>query len=341
MFRKTRRLGALAALGAAGALALAGCASGAPSPASTDDSAPAGAFPVTLSTMYGETTIESPPERIATYGWGATDAALALGVVPVAITEDTFGAPETGIAPWVQEALDDLGGETPVLLDSVELSVEALLATDPDVLIAPYSGLTQDQYDAITGAGVPVVAPAEAIWATPWRDVITETGAALGLDEEAAALVAELDGQISEAAAAHPEFEGTTVAFLSPDVDTMYLYLPADARVEVLEDLGFVTPASVTATDDGTSTFYSTISLENLDTIDAEVIVTQFADQAGLEEFLASERGQLVPAVKKGAVAAAVGVEEQDSMSPTALTLPWSLPSLVDKLAAATAVAKG
>lgn len=340
MFRKTR-LTALLTTGALGALVLAGCASTPETTRTSDAAGSPDAFPVTMEHLYGETTIEAEPERVATWGWGATDAVLALGIVPVAITEDTFGAPATGITPWVQEAIQDLDGETPVLLDSAELSVEELLATDPDVLIAPYSGLSQEEYDAVTGAGVPVVAPQQALWATPWRDVITETGTALGMDDEAAALLDDLNGQVEEAAAANPGFAGITIAYIDDDVDTMYMYLPADARVELLEDLGFVTPELVAALDAGEATFYTTVSAENLDQIDAEVIFTQAEDQATLDEFLSSERGRLIPAVAAGAVAAAVGVEEEDSVSPTALTLPWSLPWLVEKLAEATAVAKG
>lgn len=342
MFRPTRRLSALIVASALGALTLAGCAASTPDTASSDAPAgDAGAFPVTLTSLYGETTIEAAPERVATWGWGATDAVLALGIVPVAMTEDTYGAPDTRITPWVQQAIDDLGGETPVLLDGVELSVEALLATDPDILIAPYSGLDQETYDAVTAAGIPVVAPETAIWATPWRDVITETGTALGLEPEAEAIVADLDAQIADAAAANPDFAGTTVAYIDDDVDTFYLYLPADARTELLEDLGFVTPDSVTALDNGASTFYATVSAESLDQIDAQVVVTQAEDQATLDEFLASDRGNLIPAVAKGAVAATVGAENVDSMSPTALTVPWGFPALVEKLAAATAIAKG
>ena len=114
--------------------------------------------------MYGETVIESAPERVATWGWGATDAVLALGIVPVAIASMDYGGGENRITPWVEEAIADLGGEEPVILDNAtfELSVEELLASDPDVLIAPYSGLTQEEYDAVTGAGIPVIAPEEA-----------------------------------------------------------------------------------------------------------------------------------------------------------------------------------
>jgi iron complex transport system substrate-binding protein len=36
-----------------------------------------------------------------------------------------------------------------------------------------------------------------------------------------------------------------------------------------------------------------------------------------------------------------VGAEDSDAVSPTALTVPWTLPTMVEKLAAATAIAKG
>ena len=128
---------------------------------------------------------------------------------------------------------------------------------------------------------------------------------------------------------------------MDDDVDTFYLYLPADARVEILEDLGFVTPPSVTSLDSGEGTFYTTVSYENLDKIDAQVVLTQAEDQATLDEFLTSDRGKLIPAVAKSAVAAMVGAQNASAVSPTALTLPWILPTLTDKLAAAVATAKG
>ncbi|MFT4215125.1 MAG: ABC transporter substrate-binding protein [Microbacterium sp.] len=333
-----------AAVAAAAALALTACAgtSDATTAESADETA-AAAFPVTIDSALGSTTIESAPERIATWGWGATDAVLALGIVPVAIPSDDYSGGDDRISPWISEAIDELGGEAPTILDSstYELSVEELLATDPDVLLAPYSGLTQDEFDAVTAAGIPVVAYPDAAWTTPWRDVITLTGEALGLVDEASAVLSDLESQVTAAAEAHPEFAGTTIAYIDDDVDTFYMYLPTDARVEILEDLGFVTPDSVTALDTGEGTFYTTVSYENLDQIDAEVIFTQAEEQSTLDEFLASDRGQLIPAVKKGAVAAIVGAENAAAVSPTALSLPWILPTIVEKLAAATAIAQG
>ncbi len=339
----TSRLGALAALTMVGGLVLSGCAGNAESaPTESAGTASSEGFPVTFEHIYGETVIESAPERIATWGWGATDAVLALGIVPVAVASMDYGGGDNRITPWVEEAIADLGGEEPVILDnaSYELSVEELLATDPDVLIAPYSGLTQEEYDAVTGAGIAVVAPEEALWSTPWRDVITETGKALGMDAEAEQLLADLDAQVADAAAEHPEFEGTSIAYAADDVDTFYLYLPADPRVEILEDLGFVTADAVTALDSGESTFYTTVSAENLDQIDADVIFTQVDSEDALQTFLTSDRTTLIPAVAKGAVGAIVGEENVAAISPTALTLPWILPEMVDALAGATQAAQ-
>lgn len=339
MFRITK----VAAVVAVAALALAGCAGQNASGSTTSAPAEAEGFPLTITHMYGETTIEAPPTRIATWGWGATDAVLALGVQPVAIPSSEYGGGDDLIVPWVKDAIDEIGGEAPVVLDnsSYELSVEELLATDPDVLIAPYSGITQEEYDAVTAAGIPVIAPEEALWATPWRDVVTITGEVLGLDTEAAQVLDGIDAQVADAAAANPEFEGTTIAFVTTDPDAVYVYLPADARVEILEDLGFTSAPSVTALDSGESTFYTTISQENLDKIDADVVFTYVDDQAALDTFLTSDRTRLIPAVAKGAVGAVVGQEDASAVSPTALSLPYILPTFVEKLAAATAIAKG
>lgn len=337
--RRTRTILALAAAASAAALALAGCAPASDTPA-PDTSAPAdGAFPLTIESALGDAVLEAAPERIATWGWGATDTVLALGVVPVAIPSDDYSGGASRISPWIEEKLEELGGETPTILDNSagELQVEELLTADPDVLIAPYSGLTQDEFDAVTAAGIPVVAYPDAAWSTPWRDVVTITGEAMGMADEAAEILDSLDETVAAAAAEHPEFAGTSISVPSDSAGTWYLYLPADPRVEILEDLGFVSPPSVDELDSGEATFYTTVSPESLDRIDSDVVLTFVDDQATLDAFLASPTAQLIPAVATGAVAALVGVEEIAALTPTPLTLPWILPTLTEKLAEATA----
>lgn len=343
MSRKLIRSSVGAAAVATVALALTACAGSPAAETSTDGGTASGAYPLTITSALGDAVIESEPTRIATWGWGATDAVLALGVVPVAIPSDDYSGGEDRMAPWVAEELEELGGEAPTILDNstYELSVEELLATDPDVLLAPYSGLTQDEFDAVTEAGVPVVGYPDGPWTTPWRDVVTIVGEALGKEDEAEQVLADLDAMVADAAAAHPEFADSTIAVPTESAGTYYLYLASDPRVEILEDLGFQTPASVADLDTGESTFYTTVSPENLDQIDSDVILTFAETQDALDAFLGSDAGRLIPAVQSGAVAALVGSEDVSALSPTPLTLPWGLDALVEKLAEATATAQG
>ncbi|OZC56261.1 iron ABC transporter substrate-binding protein [Rhodococcus sp. RS1C4] len=322
-------------------LALAGCSNSDTADDNAATPAAEGSFPVTVDHMYGETTVDALPERVATWGFGTTDAVLALGVVPVAIPSAEYGGGDDLMYPWVSDAIEDLGGQTPELLDNsaYELPVEQLLATDPDVLMAPHSGLTQAEYDAVTAAGIPVVAPPEELWSTPWRDVITTTGDVLGRADEARELVADLDRQVTDAGDQHPEFDGRSIAYVSEAADVYYLLLPTDPRVELLENLGFTTPESVTSLSNGESPFSTTVSAENISKIDADVVFTQVDTDQALQEFLTSDVSRQIPAVAKGAVAGFVGQEAGSAIGPTALSIPFFLPTLVDGLADATEVA--
>lgn len=105
--------------------------------------------------------------------------------------------------------------------------------------------------------------------------------------------------------------------------------------MELLENLGFVSPASVTglATDD--ATYSTTVSAENISTIDADVVFTQVDTDDALQQFLDSPVSRQIPAVAAGAVAGFVGQEAGAAVGPTALSIPYFLPTLVDGLAAA------
>lgn len=339
MTRSRSRLAALAAVVAV-TLALAGCAG---SGAASSTTASSDGFPVTISDALGGATIASAPERVVTWGWGATEAALALGTVPVAVASMDYGGGDDKLTPWVEKALTDLGAATPTVLDSSAQTVpiEAVLATNPDLFLAPYSGITQDERDALVKAGVKVVAYPDHAWSTPWRDVISIVGKALGKAAAANTLLANLDKLVADTAAAHPEFQGTSIAYVDDDVNTFYMYVDADPRVEILRDLGFTSTPSLDALDPKDGTFYTTVSYEQLDKVDAQVILIQGEQQADLDTFLQSSRGQLIPAVAKGAVAEVVGEENVAAVSPTALSLPWLLPTLAEKLSAAVKTAKG
>ena len=64
--------------------------------ASAEESTASGAdeeteYPITIQHAYGETVIESKPERIATVGWENQDTPLALGIAPVGVSAANYG----------------------------------------------------------------------------------------------------------------------------------------------------------------------------------------------------------------------------------------------------------
>ena len=104
-------------------------------------------FPVTLEHAWGSTTIEAAPQRIVTWGWGNEDAVIALGVIPVGIPFQSYGGGEDGVQPWIEEALAATGAQTPAILDNAgEPPFEQIAALEPDLILAVYSGVTEEQY---------------------------------------------------------------------------------------------------------------------------------------------------------------------------------------------------
>lgn len=327
-----------AALIAALALtALTGCA--ATAPATTEQPADDGAFPVTIEHAFGETVIAERPERVATWGWSTADAVIALGVTPVAMPFQAYGGDEQGVLPWVREALDESGAETPIILTNTgeDIPFEEIAAAAPDVILAQYSGITQEQYETLS-AIAPTVAYPDQPWTTPWRDVISITGTALGLEAEAEAVLAGIDAELAEAAAAHPEFAGLTLATAWDVGGVFYVYADEDPRVEFMLDLGFVNAPAVDALDTDESPFYFTLSYERVTELESDVLVVYGNSDDEVRAVTEGGYAQALPAIEQGAVAELVGVEFIAAVSPpSALSLSWGLDEVVAQLAEAVA----
>lgn len=321
-------------------LPLAACGTGDAPAASTGATAPAAAFPVTLDHAFGSTEVATAPQRVVTWGWGSADAAIALGVVPVAMSAQTYGGDAQGVLPWVKERLDADGAAVPTVLpDTQEVPVEAIAAARPDVILAPYSGITEAEYASLSKIAPTVAYPGEA-WATPWRETIEIVGEALGKAPEADALLADIDAEVAAQAKAHPELAGKSVALVASTPQAFYVYKPEDPRVAFTESLGLTTAPSVPALASGDETFFYTLSTERLDELDSDLLVSYAATPAESQAFLGSAAAQLLPQVQQGAVAEVVGASLVSSVSPpTALSLTWGLEDYVALLSKAAAAA--
>ncbi|GAB2475695.1 iron-siderophore ABC transporter substrate-binding protein [Xylanimonas ulmi] len=345
--RSRRPLSALVALAAAAALALSGCSSSddaSPSPSPTgaaggDTSGATDAFPVTVTSALGDATIDQAPERVATWGWGSTEAAIALGVYPVAVGEQRWTVGAGNLLPWVEDAFDKAGVEHPALLtdDGSGSSVpyEEIIAAHPDLILAPYSGLTQEQFDTLSDIA-PVVAFPEGPWTTSWDDVIRITAKALGRTAAGDEVLDGIDSFLSQQAADHPDFAGKTFAGIWDGDGSVSIYTPADARVAILEELGLKIAPSVSQLDTSDGGFYFDLSYEKLDQLTADFVIVYGSSQEEVDASLAKPALQAIPAVAAGHVVKVVDPVTVSSVSPpTALTFEWSggLPALIDSIA--------
>ena len=299
-------------------------------------------FPVTVQHVYGSTTIAERPVRVATVAWANHEVPLALGIIPVGMSKATWGDDDgDGVLPWVEAELERLGAETPVLFDETDgIDFEAVADTDPDVILAAYSGITQEEYDTLSKIA-PVVAYPGVAWGTSLPEMIRLNATALGLAAEGDALIAELDTEIATALARHPALKDSTVLFsyLDPaDLSQIGFYTSHDTRPGFLAGLGLPMPTVVEEESAGSEEFYVTVSSELADRFsDVDVFVTYGgADGAIIGAMQADPLLSRIPAVANGSVAI---LEDSTplaaSANPSPLSIGWGIDEYFALLAAA------
>lgn len=207
------------------------------------------AFPVTITHKYGETTVESAPQRVVCVGLMDQDALLALGIVPVGVTYWFGDEKLQGIYPWAEEALGD--AELPLLLkDTDGVEVEKIAGLRPDLIIGQYSGLKEQDYETLSKIA-PVVAQSGDYpdYSMPWDEMALTIGTAVGQPTKMQEIIDGVKQRIADEAAAHPEFQGQTAALITP-YDGLFIYGPEDPRSRMLTDLGFTLHPVITTADD-------------------------------------------------------------------------------------------
>ncbi|MBM9617182.1 iron-siderophore ABC transporter substrate-binding protein [Streptomyces zhihengii] len=305
--------------------------------------AASGQFPMTIEHALGTTEIPAKPQRVATVNWANDEVPLALGVVPVGMAKATFGDDDNdGVLPWTEGRLKELGAKTPVLFDETDgIDFEAVADTEPDVILAAYSGLTEQDYETLSQIA-PVVAYPDAPWATPWRDIIRQNSKAIGLGTEGDRLIGRIEGQITETAAKYPQLKGKSAMFMthvsSKDVSEVGFYTTHDTRTQFFTDLGMKIPGSITDASKDTKKFVLSKSAEHIDDFNDVDIVTGYGDS----------RNELLDALKKDPLTSKLKAVQQGSVyllpdstplataaNPTPLSISYVLDDYLKELAKA------
>lgn len=260
------------------------CSSGAGRPA-TDPSSPAGGsdgsgeFPAHVEHRIGTTTIESRPSRIVSVGLTEQDVLLQLGYQPIATTE-WYGEEPDAVWPWAHHLLK---GEPPTVLSTQDgFEFEKIAALRPDLIVGTNSGMTKQDYQKLSAFAPTVAMPkGDRPFFSPWADQVQLLAASVGRPEKGRKLVDTVKKRYAEVAAEHPEFAGKTATFSqgAPYDGSLYVY-PAGLNTEFLSYLGFTMTPGLEKYSSGPGA-QAAISAENLDLIDADVIV--FASDSDAE----------------------------------------------------------
>lgn len=229
-----------------------------------------GAFPVTIRHKFGSTEIAEEPQRVLSLGYQEHDPIFALGVTPIAVRY-WFGDENDVIFPWAE---DEAAGADPQILNMPfgELGFEKIAGLRPDLILGVTSGITQREYELLTQIAPTVAQSGEYIdFGTPWQETTLTIGQAIGRDDRADKLVAEVAGQFDAVREANPQWTGRSVVYATFADPTLSVLASADPRVRFFTSLGFQVPAEIDRL--AGEQFYTELSRERVDLLDADLLV--------------------------------------------------------------------
>jgi iron complex transport system substrate-binding protein len=233
------RRGFLHAGGAAGLLMVAipaACSSRKPPPGG------AGGEAVTITHAFGETTVPAPPKRVVSAGCTEQDDLLALGVVPIAVT-NWFGHQPFGVWPWAQPKL---GNAKPVVLNlDSGIQVEKIAGLKPDLIVATDAGVDADTYQKLS-AIAPTVPQSDGYpFFEPWKDQAAAIGRAVFQADQMKSLIGGVDQRFAAIAHKNPQFKGKKVVLLQGSLYQDNAVATTGWRTEFLTQMGLVIADSV------------------------------------------------------------------------------------------------
>lgn len=313
-------------------LSLAACGGAGTSETPGAQSSGQNSFPVTVTHKYGDTTIAKAPARVVTLGLSDHDAVLALGVKPVGAI-DWFGERPYGKWPWAQPLW---GGAAPEIVgERDDFNLEKIAVLKPDLILAVYSGMKQEQYDKLSKIA-PTVGQVKGFddYSAPWKEMTVHAGRALGMEAKATALIAAVDARLADLRLKNPQYQGKSVAVVEPYEPGKYaVFAPSDPKVVLMTQLGFVVPDAIKQA--AGSDYAAEIGSERLDLIDVDTLLFLTAD-ASTETTVKADKVYPTLKVARDNRAVFLPYEEPPIGAAlsfgTVLSIPYALDQLVPLL---------
>jgi iron complex transport system substrate-binding protein len=245
----------------------------------------------TIETNRGPVAVPVEPKRIVAFDRPALDAALALGITPIAMSS----------SPEETSYLEDLIDGVEVIATPDGWNLERIAALEPDLILAVDDVWYDDVYPQLAE-----IAPTAFVgtftnageWRTYYDEiapVLTQDGARIDrIKDDYAAKVEEAKGALGDVSA-------VVAQTFNPYAGEAYLYLRDSFIGQVLADVGFAA-----STSESTEGFVDTLSYEQVERVDADVVFVLVggaeADRDRFTELTDSQLWQQLPAAQSGRV---------------------------------------
>ncbi|RBQ15933.1 hypothetical protein DP939_33575 [Spongiactinospora rosea] len=263
-----------------------------------------------------------------------TDAALAVGVTPIAMPRPSgLREPE----PWTRAAIESLGGSPPEYLNlDTEPPIEHLAALRPDLILASgYYSIARfrDRLAQVAEVVLPVTGPNT----DPWQDTALRIGRALGRAATAAQQVAETESAVRRARATYPRLAGRTFTYSSYTSTGGFWTKssPDDLIARGLAAYGMNLAPAVARLPESEVRGMSPVSGELVDVLDADVTIVLTRSE---EERRAYESGPLfagLGSVRRGSYLP-IGPADGNALAfPSVLSVRYAAGDVIPRLAAA------
>ncbi|MCV7148486.1 ABC transporter substrate-binding protein [Mycobacterium riyadhense] len=235
MQQRWNRRGFLQVAGAAGLLAA--CSRPKPAPGT------AGGGAVTVTHLFGQTVIKEPPKRVVSAGYTEQDDLLAVGVVPIAVT-NWFGDQPFAVWPWAQPKL---GAARPVVLNLDDgIQIDQIAGLKPDLIVAINAGLDADTYQKLSAIAPTIAQSGGDAFFEPWKDQATAIGQAVFQADQMTSMIDAVDRKFADIGQRNPQWKGKKALLMQGKLwQGTVVATMAGWRTDFLNQMGLVIADSI------------------------------------------------------------------------------------------------
>jgi iron complex transport system substrate-binding protein len=198
---------------------------------------------VTITHLFGETIIKEPPKRVVSAGYTEQDDLLALGVLPIAVT-NWFGDQPYGVWPWAQQKL---GPAQPTVLSLDNgIPVDQIAGLKPDLIVAVNAGLDADTYAKLSAIAPTVPQSGGDAFFEPWKDQATAIGQAVFQADQMRSLIDGVDKQFAAVAQKNPQWKNKKALLMQGTLwQGTIVATVAGWRTDFLTEMGLIIADSI------------------------------------------------------------------------------------------------